>query len=120
MLRASKSFRFRSYSDRARPPNGEGPKACPLYPSEADIGAVFNHVSFVGHFRTHAMRSRLLARRPVFPSEFEQREFGPDSRFAGVRVRVRGTGLPKHRDRRAAGPSVGSKLRTERIKRSIR
>ena len=85
MLRASKSFRFRSCSDRARssPPNGEGPKACPLCPSEADIGAVFNHVSLVGHFRTHAMRSRLLARRPVFLSEFEQREFGPDIYFTG-------------------------------------
>ena len=85
MLRASKSCRFRSYSDRARswPPNGEGPNAGPLYPSEADIGAVFNHVSFAGHFRSHAMRSRLLARRPVFLSEFEQREIGPDSCFAG-------------------------------------
>jgi hypothetical protein len=48
MLRASKSFRFRFYRDKARPwpPKGEGPKACPLYPSEADIGAVFSHVSF--------------------------------------------------------------------------
>jgi hypothetical protein len=84
MLRALKSFRFRSYSDRARswPANGEGPKACPLYPSEADIGAVFNHVSIVCHFRTQ-MRSRLLARRPAFLSEFEQREIGPDSCFAG-------------------------------------